>query len=153
MADDSVSATRSIHAPAEAVFAVLADPTRHAAIDGTGWVCETVDSKPLTASGQIFRMSMYHADHPDGSYQTATGSKCSTPRAPSPGRQGTTPATAPCASAAGLGATTSRQLDPRTPQFRLPTTGQQPRTPLDSSLDFRRSLRTIWATRSPISPN
>jgi uncharacterized protein YndB with AHSA1/START domain len=71
MADDSVSATMVINAPAEAIFAVLTDPAKHAAINGTGWVCETVDSKPLTAAGQIFRMSMYHPNHPDGNYQTA----------------------------------------------------------------------------------
>jgi Polyketide cyclase / dehydrase and lipid transport len=71
MADDSVSATTVINAPAQAIFAVLADPAKHAAIDGTGWVCENVDSKPLTAAGQIFRMSMYHPNHPDGNYQTA----------------------------------------------------------------------------------
>jgi uncharacterized protein YndB with AHSA1/START domain len=71
MADDSVRATTVINAPAEAIFAVLTDPAKHAAIDGTGWVCEDVDSKPLTAAGQIFRMSMYHPNHPDGSYQTA----------------------------------------------------------------------------------
>ena len=71
MADDRVSATREINAPAEAIFAVLTDPAKHAAIDGTGWVCETVDSKPLTAAGQIFWMSMYHPNHPDGNYQTA----------------------------------------------------------------------------------
>ena len=56
MADDSVSATRVINAPAEAIFAVLADPAKHAAIDGTGWVRETLDSKPLTTAGQIFRL-------------------------------------------------------------------------------------------------
>jgi uncharacterized protein YndB with AHSA1/START domain len=71
MADDHISATMVINAPAEAIFAVLADPTKHAAIDGTGWVCETLDSAPLTAAGQIFRMSMYHPNHPDGTYQTA----------------------------------------------------------------------------------
>jgi uncharacterized protein YndB with AHSA1/START domain len=71
MADDNVSATRVINASADAVFAVLANPARHAAIDGTGWVRETLDSEPLTAPGQIFRMSMYHANHPDGDYQMA----------------------------------------------------------------------------------
>ena len=50
MADDSVSATTVINAPAEAIFAVLADPAKHAAIDGTGWVREALDSKPLTAA-------------------------------------------------------------------------------------------------------
>ena len=71
MADDCVSATTVINAPAEAIFAVLADPAKHAAIDGTGWVRETLDSTPLTAAGQIFRMSMYHPNHPDGNYQMA----------------------------------------------------------------------------------
>src|SRR5207302_2931856 len=71
MADDSVSASTVINAPAEAIFAVLADPAQHAAIDGTGWVCEPLDGTPLTAAGQIFRMSMYHPNHPDGNYQTA----------------------------------------------------------------------------------
>lgn len=71
MADDSVSARTTINAAPEAVFAVLADPAKHAAIDGTGWVRETLDSKPLTAPGQIFRMSMYHPNHPDRNYQMA----------------------------------------------------------------------------------
>ena len=71
MADESLSATTIIHAPAEAVFAVLADPAKHAAIDGTGWVCEPLDSKPLTAAGQVFRIAMYHPNHPDGNYQMA----------------------------------------------------------------------------------
>jgi hypothetical protein len=71
MADDSVSATRVISAPAEAIFAVLADPASHAAIDGTGWVRESLDSKALTAPGQMFRMSMYHPNRPDGNYQIA----------------------------------------------------------------------------------
>jgi uncharacterized protein YndB with AHSA1/START domain len=71
MADDSLSATAVINASAEAIFAVLADPAQHAAIDGTGWVNEALDSQPLTAAGQIFKMSMYHVNHPDGAYQTA----------------------------------------------------------------------------------
>jgi len=54
MADETVSATTIINAPAEAIFAVLADPAKHAAIDGTGWVREPVDSQPLTAAGQVF---------------------------------------------------------------------------------------------------
>lgn len=71
MAGETISATTIINAPADAVFAVLADPTRHAAIDGTGWVGDTLDSQPLTAAGQVFRMAMYHANHPDGNYQMA----------------------------------------------------------------------------------
>jgi hypothetical protein len=70
MTSDSVYASAVIDASAETIFGVLADPAKHAAIDGTGWVCEPLDILPLTASGQIFRMGMYHPDHPDGSYQT-----------------------------------------------------------------------------------
>lgn len=33
------------------------------------WVRETLDSKPLTAAGQIFRIAMYH---PNGDYQMAS---------------------------------------------------------------------------------
>jgi hypothetical protein len=71
MADDRLSATTIINASAEVIFVVLADPAKHAAIDGTGWVCEPLDSKPLTAVGQVFRMAMYHPNHPDGNYQMA----------------------------------------------------------------------------------
>ncbi len=71
MADETVSATTIINAPAEAIFAVLADPAMHVAIDGTGWVREPIDSGPLTSAGQVFRMAMYHAGHPDGNYQMA----------------------------------------------------------------------------------
>jgi uncharacterized protein YndB with AHSA1/START domain len=70
-ADETVTATTIINAPPEAVFAVLADPARHAAIDGTGWVREFRDSQRLAAAGQVFRMAMYHAGHPDGNYQMA----------------------------------------------------------------------------------
>jgi hypothetical protein len=71
MADDSLTATTVINAPSETIFAVLADPARHAAIDGTGWVREPIDKEPLTAPGQVFRMSMYHEGHPDGIYRVA----------------------------------------------------------------------------------
>jgi hypothetical protein len=71
MADETRSATTIIYAPAQAVFAVLADPFKHAAIDGTGWVRESFDSQPLTAAGQVFRMAMYHPGHPDRDYQMA----------------------------------------------------------------------------------
>lgn len=43
MAFETVSATRRMATPATAVFAVLADPTSHPAIDGTGWVSAPVD--------------------------------------------------------------------------------------------------------------
>jgi len=71
MDQENVSATLTIAVPAAAVFAVLADPSAHASIDGTGWVQEAVDQAPLTEAGQIFRMGMYHPGHPDGNYQVA----------------------------------------------------------------------------------
>ena len=69
MTDETVSATTTINASAESVFAVLADPSRHGAIDGTGRVRDSVDDQRLTGAGQIFRVAMYHENHPDGSYE------------------------------------------------------------------------------------
>ena len=69
METERVTASTTIEATPEAVFAVLADPSTHAAIDGTGWVQEVVDRAPLAEVGQIFRMDMYHAGHPNGDYQ------------------------------------------------------------------------------------
>jgi uncharacterized protein YndB with AHSA1/START domain len=63
--------TTVIDAPAETVFQVLADPSTHSAIDGTGWVRESLDGKRLTETGQIFRMAMYHDNHPDKDYEMA----------------------------------------------------------------------------------
>jgi uncharacterized protein YndB with AHSA1/START domain len=77
MVTESLSATISIPAPRDVVFAALASPTTHAAISGdvggtssnrTGWVDTAVDTQPLIEPGQVFRMGM---QHPNGSYQTA----------------------------------------------------------------------------------
>src|SRR5690606_34372041 len=61
--------TLTIAAPAATVFAVLAAPSTHAAIDGTGWVQEAAEPAPLTEVGQLFRMDMYHVNHPNGYYR------------------------------------------------------------------------------------
>lgn len=66
-----MTASTIIEAAPEAVFAVLADPSSHVAIDGTGWVKEDQDGEHITASGQVFRMGMYHQNHPDGDYDIA----------------------------------------------------------------------------------
>src|SRR6266496_477597 len=71
MDQGNVSGTLTIAVPAARVFAMLADPATHSAIDGTGWVQEAVDRAPLTEVGQIFRIGMYHPNHPDGNYQMA----------------------------------------------------------------------------------
>jgi uncharacterized protein YndB with AHSA1/START domain len=71
MTDETMSSVCTIDAPAETVFAVLADPTTHQAIDGTGWVRESLDGKPLTKEGQIFRMAMYHKNFGGMHYEMA----------------------------------------------------------------------------------
>jgi hypothetical protein len=38
-------------------------------IDGTGRVRGAVDTEPLIGAGQLFQMSMYHENHPEGVYQ------------------------------------------------------------------------------------
>lgn len=71
MTEETVSASATVNAPAETVFAVLADPATHEAIDGTGWVRQPLGDKHLTGVGQIFRMAMYHDNHPVKDYEMA----------------------------------------------------------------------------------
>lgn len=69
MQPERVTATTTIETTPEAVFAVLADPSAHAAIDGTGWVRQSLDGNRITGAGQVFRMAMYHPNHPDKDYK------------------------------------------------------------------------------------
>ena len=71
MTDETMSAACTINVPAETVFAVLADPATHQAIDGTGWVRESLDGKRLTEVGQVFRMAMYHDNYGGMHYEMA----------------------------------------------------------------------------------
>jgi hypothetical protein len=66
-----MNAATTVNAPVDVVFDVLADPSTHEAIDGTGWVRQPLDDKLLTGTGQIFRMAMYHENHPDKDYEMA----------------------------------------------------------------------------------
>ena len=69
---DRVSATMTIDAAAEALFDVLATPAAHADIDGTGWVRGSLAAGDrITGAGQVFRMAMFHPNHPDGDYRIA----------------------------------------------------------------------------------
>jgi hypothetical protein len=68
---ETMIASTTVEAPAAVVFAVLADPATHAAIDGTGWVRDALDGERLTTLGQMFRMGMYHDNHPDKHYEMA----------------------------------------------------------------------------------
>ena len=82
MEHESVSSTTTIGAAPESVFAVLADPSTHADIDGTGWVRASLQGDRITAPGQVFRMAMYHPNHPDKDYEiTNLVEVCDAPRA------------------------------------------------------------------------
>lgn len=71
MTDETMKSTCVVDAPAGTVFDVLADPTTHQAIDGTGWVREPLDGKRLTGVGQVFRMAMYHTNYGGMHYEVA----------------------------------------------------------------------------------
>lgn len=73
MTEERLQATITVNAGIETVFDVLSDPSQHAAIDGTGWVRESLTGKPLTDVGQIFRMAMYFDNpaQPDNHYEVA----------------------------------------------------------------------------------
>ena len=71
MEHERVTASTTIEGTREAVFAVLADPSAHADIDGTGWVRASLDGDRITAAGQVFRMAMYHPNHPEKDYKIA----------------------------------------------------------------------------------
>ena len=59
MADDKQQVvTGTVDAPPEKVFAVLADPARHAEIDGSS-MCVRCSTGPITGVGQSFTMDMY----------------------------------------------------------------------------------------------
>ena len=68
---ERATASTTIEASPEAVFSVVADPAAHADIDGTGWVRESLDGDRITAAGQVFRMAMFHENHPDKDYEIA----------------------------------------------------------------------------------
>jgi uncharacterized protein YndB with AHSA1/START domain len=73
MPNDVITVTTTVDAPVDTVFSILADPAQHAAIDGTGWVRESLDGNVLTEVGQIFDVAMYHdnVEHADGHYEMA----------------------------------------------------------------------------------
>ena len=71
METERVTASTTIEAAPEAVFAVLADPSAHADIDGTGWVRASLDGDRIRGAGQVFRMAMHHPNHPEKDYKIA----------------------------------------------------------------------------------
>jgi hypothetical protein len=59
--DKQLEVSRTVNAPAEQVFGLLADPKQHVVIDGSGML-QGSDSGPVTADGQVFAMTMHHKD-------------------------------------------------------------------------------------------
>ena len=60
-----VSVSRTIEAPAEELFAVLANPARHPDIDGSGMLRRAVRSSVIAGLGDTFTMSMHNAEMGD----------------------------------------------------------------------------------------
>ena len=71
MGTERVTASTTVEAAPEVMFAVLANPSAHADIDGTGWVNGSLDGDRITAAGHVFRMAMHHENHPDKDYEIA----------------------------------------------------------------------------------
>ncbi|HEX4061955.1 MAG TPA: SRPBCC family protein [Streptosporangiaceae bacterium] len=67
MADGFVSVSRHIEAPAERLFALLADSANHPLIDGSGMVREPAPPVALSGTGDRFRVNMHHDEF--GNYQ------------------------------------------------------------------------------------
>jgi hypothetical protein len=60
-----VSVSRRIQAPAAELFAVLADPTRHPGIDGSGMLRQAGDGAVIGGVGDVFTMSMHNDEMGD----------------------------------------------------------------------------------------
>ena len=148
MDQENVSATLTVAVPAAQVFAVLADPTAHSAIDGTGWVQEPADRAPLTEVGQIFRMDMYHPGHPDGDYQTANKVHVLDPPRAIGWLTGYDPKGDGQLEFGGwFWRYDLAPLGPSRPRSRSPTTGRRCRSPSGSTSISRRSALNISPTR------
>jgi hypothetical protein len=160
-----VTASTTIEAAPQAVFAVLAVPSARTDIGGTGWVREFLDGDRINGAGQVFRMAMYHEDHPDKDYKIANQARCPTSRGPSRATPvKSRPRPGKSASAAGSDATTPRRPARRQRRFMVtltydwsavpPQAARVPPVPADRAghLDGtdamkERGLRSSWDPR------
>jgi hypothetical protein len=55
-----VSVSRTIAAPASAIFAILARPAGHPGIDGSGMLVESPDDVVIGGAGDVFTMKMHN---------------------------------------------------------------------------------------------
>jgi hypothetical protein len=60
MPELSLSVTRTVPINAGRLFAVLSDPGRHSAVDGSGMVRRPATTERITKVGDVFRMVVYH---------------------------------------------------------------------------------------------
>lgn len=67
MADGILSVSLRVEAPAERLFALLADTANHPLIDGSGMVREAAPAVRLSGTGDAFVMNMHHDEF--GYYQ------------------------------------------------------------------------------------
>ena len=58
----AVRVSRRIEASAAVIFRVLADPGRHAELDGSGMVRGAVTTAPISGVGEVFIMRMYFSE-------------------------------------------------------------------------------------------
>ncbi|MFN0091396.1 MAG: polyketide cyclase [Acidimicrobiales bacterium] len=58
MSTDRISTSRRIGAAPAVIFAMLADPSQHVAIDGSGMLKGAIDAHPLGSVGDTFDMDM-----------------------------------------------------------------------------------------------
>jgi uncharacterized protein YndB with AHSA1/START domain len=63
------SVSRRIAAPADAIFAILADPRRHTEIDGSGMLRGAVTESVVSGVGDVFVLKMYYREL--GDYEMA----------------------------------------------------------------------------------
>jgi hypothetical protein len=71
-AEERISATRRIAAPAASIFAIVSDPAGHVAIDGSHMLVAVPESTRLQAVGDTFTVDMDRealGDLPMGKYQ------------------------------------------------------------------------------------
>ena len=64
----SIVVRETVAVPAGDLFAVLVDPRRHVEIDGSGMLQPGVESRPVTAVGDVFTMAMRYPSL--GDYRT-----------------------------------------------------------------------------------
>jgi hypothetical protein len=65
MAEPSISVSRDIPAPAEKIFAVLARPSSHPEVDGSGMVRTSLEDVVISKVGDVFAMNMFNDEMGD----------------------------------------------------------------------------------------